>query len=144
MGDSGEHAFEAWPKFAPWPSTCPDCNWNVSVVFTLPAVATALVYTNRSLAACTVACCYLLLCLPAAANLLGCGIPGCSDCSCCTWKCMHVLVEISINFMLFAIPMRHWQVCALVHMMESGNEKYNNFFHSLNCFVNFLLLAALV
>ena len=59
-------------------------------MFILPAVATALVYTNRSLAV-------LLLCLPAAANFY---IVVSQDegivAQLLYLKCMHVLVDTSI------------------------------------------------
>ena len=62
---------------------------------------TVLVYTNKSLG-CTVVCCYLLLCLPAAANLYIVGIPGCIA------VVLLVLVETSKNYiMLLKLAMRH-------------------------------------
>ena len=59
------------PNLAPWPGTRPDC-----------LLATALVYTNRSLAALLpVSIVTLLAC---SCKLLHCSVPGFGDCSCCT------------------------------------------------------------
>ena len=66
-------------------------------MFTLPAVATGLVYTNRSLAALVV----IVTLLACSCKVLHCGVPGCSDCSSAVvLKYMHVLAL----FMLLAIP----------------------------------------
>ena len=80
------------PVLAPWPGTCPDCN---CVVFTLPAVATVLVYTSRSLVpGCTVA---IVTLLAYSCKFLYCGVPGVVIVVQLLYlKCMHVLVETSI------------------------------------------------
>ena len=55
------------PVLAHWPSTRPDYNWYITVVFTLPALLQPLcTQTARSLAALLLL--LLLLCLPAATN----------------------------------------------------------------------------
>ena len=90
--DSRQHAIEGvalcWhPDPVPAPTAID--TW---VLFTLPAIATALVYTNRSLAALLL----LLLCLPTAANfyMYIAGVVIVAQLLCL--KCMHVLVETSI------------------------------------------------
>ena len=84
------------PVLTPWPSTRPDCNWYVSVVFTLPALLQPWWVHKQVLLLLL-----LLLCLPTAANFyIVRGVPGCIDCSCCL-KCMHVLVETSIYVACF-------------------------------------------
>ena len=66
---SGQHGID-WrrgPVLAPWPSTCPDCNWYLCCVY-IACLTTALVYTNKSLTALLILLLLSLLCLPAAAN----------------------------------------------------------------------------
>ena len=102
------------------------CNWRcsltwdslrlqliISVVFTMPALLQPI--CNRQVPGCTVAVSTVTL-LVCSCKLLHCGVPGCSDCSCCsvTWNaCMWMLVERPA-FMLLAIPTRHQHICALV------------------------------
>ena len=98
----------------PWPGTRPDCNWYVSVVFTLLAVATALVYTNRSLAALLL----LLLCLPAAANFY---IVVSQDVvTVAVVLEMHACVgrDQHLSWCCLLFPLRHRHVCALALWMH--------------------------
>ena len=67
---------KAGPVLAPWPGTRPDCNWYISVVFTLPALLQPLCTQFG----CTFAVAFVTL-LAYSWKLLHCGVPGCSDCS---------------------------------------------------------------
>ena len=78
-----------------------------TIVFTLPAVATALVYTNKSLAALLL----LLLCLPAASLTLWC--PRNIVSSAVVLK-MHACVGRDQYLCCLLIPPRHQHVCAFI------------------------------